>query len=214
MDKIKLSELTPKKIKDRKFETLFPELYELQKIVENNLWHTEDSVFNHTLSVLKELGRLLKRIKGKVNSRLNKKIGNHSRKELLFLGALFHDIGKKETFKKENNVTKCPKHEGKGAEKLKKIISRFDLSKKEQKFIIRIVKNHNVFHELLDHQDKSFDGRYRKIKKKYSDILLELILLSTADILGSQLKDRKPGEFELRINFLKSKIHNFLKLCS
>jgi len=52
MPQIKLSELTLERIKNREFEKLIPEFYELEEIIENNDWHNNDSVLNHTISVL------------------------------------------------------------------------------------------------------------------------------------------------------------------
>lgn len=54
MPRIKLSEFTFEKIKNREFEKFIPEFYELEGIIENNLWHNNDSVLNHTISALIE----------------------------------------------------------------------------------------------------------------------------------------------------------------
>jgi len=209
MLKIRLSELTIKKIKNRKFKIFLPEFYELEKIVENNPWHTNDDVLNHTISVLRESEELIKKSSNKIKVYLDKKIDNYSRKKLLFLAVLFHDIGKKETFEKEKDITKCPGHEEVGATKLKTILPRFDLSKNEQEFVIKIVRNHVVIHEILDYPEESPEKKTEEFKKRHPDIFLEVILLSVADMLGSQLKDNKPKEFNFRMDFLNKIINNY-----
>jgi len=208
MLKIRLSELTIKKIKNRKFKTFLPEFYELEKIVENNPWHTNDSVLNHTISVLLELKQLLKKLNDRIKVYLGKKIDIYSKRELLFLTALFHDIGKKETFEKEKDITKCPGHEKVGTTKLKIILSKFDLSKNEKEFITKIVRNHGFIHEILNFPEKNLKKKLEEFKKRYSDIFLEVILLSIADMLGSQLKNNKSKEFNFRMTFLNKVIND------
>lgn len=208
MSKIKISEFTIDKIKNREFEKIIPELYELENIVENSDWHINDDVLHHTISVLIELEKLLEETNDKIKCYLDQIIAKHSRKEILFLGATFHNLGKKETFLKEDNITKCPEHEEKGAEKLKKTIKRFDLPSKEEEIVIQIVKNHGVIHSILDAPEDA-KKQLEKLKQKYSNIFLEMVLLAMADMLGSQLRDNKPGEFEFRKDFLSKILNNY-----
>ena len=43
----------------------------------------------------------------------------------------------------------------------------------------------------------------KKFKRNNPEIFLEVVLFAMANILGSQLKDNKPEEFNFRMNFLK-----------
>jgi len=207
VQQIRLSEFAIERIQNREFKKIIPELYELEKIVENNPWHINNSVLNHTISVLSELKQLLKKLNDRIKVYLGKKIDVYSKRELLFLAALFHDIGKKETFEKEKDITKCPGHEKVGATKLKIILSKFDLSKNEKEFITKIVRNHGFIHEILNFPEKNLEKKLGEFKKRYSDIFLEVILLSIADMLGSQLKLNNPEEFNFRMNFLNKLLH-------
>jgi putative nucleotidyltransferase with HDIG domain len=229
MKQIKLSELTIKKIKNGEFEKLIPELYKLKDIVENNPWHNEESVFDHTISVLNNLEKIIRTLKKKVKQDLNKIIEKHSRKDLLIVATLFHDIGKGETIiSLDSGVRCCPDHERVGAKKIEKILRRFNLSKKESKIITDIVRNHGVIHDIVGLRDKDFrkdiakehslthavaglekkdfQKEYKNFKKKFPDIYLELILLAFADTVGSYLKKTKPAEFRHRINFYKKEL--------
>lgn len=209
MEKIKVSEFTIEKIRNREFEKLIPEFYELEKIVENNPWHNNDNVLNHTASLLEELDELIKKPNDKIKAYLDKKISTCSRKELLFLAAFFHDIGKRETFRKEKDTTECLGHEEAGAVKLKTILPRFDLSEKERDFVIKLVRNHGFFHEILNHPEESPEEKVEEFKREHPNIFLGLTLLSIADMCGSQLQLNSPEEFNFRMNFLNKIINNY-----
>ena len=209
MSQINLSELNIEKIKKGEFEESIPELYELKEIIENNKSHINDPVFTHTISVLTELEQLLKRVNEKVKGYLSQKIDYYSRQELLFLAAVFHDIAKKETLNKEGDISKFPGHEEASAEKFSKISSRFDLSEKEKEIIIQIIKNHGFFHGALDGPKDGLDKKIIEFREESSNIFLEVILLTIADILGNQMKEKNFEEFNFRIKFLNKIIKNY-----
>jgi putative nucleotidyltransferase with HDIG domain len=203
MEKIKLSEFTIEKIKNREFEKTIPELYELESVIQNNPWHDNDSVLNHTLSVVTELNKLLGNISDEIKKYLNGKIVNYSRKELLILAGILHDIGKKEVL--EDPVFLG--HEKIGAEKLRNILPRFDLTEKEREFAIKIVRNHDFIHAISRLEDA--DIKWSEFKKQNPDIFIEIALLTKADILGSQLKNNMPAEFDFRIDFVSKIIDSY-----
>lgn len=154
-----------------------PEIYQLREIIENNDWHNHESVFDHTLTVLKELKKIIKNSSPKIKKELNKRIDNYRRKDLLFLAALLHDIGKRETLKKINDITSSLDHEKEGAKKVKKILNRFDLSEKEKRIVRKIVRNHGLIHIIaypknnnLSREFKEFEFRmnfYNEALKSY-----------------------------------------------
>lgn len=204
MEKIKLSEFTLEKIKNREFEQVIPELYELEEVIENNLWHNNDPVFNHVVSVSTELNKLFEEVNDKIKAYLAEKIKNYSRKDLLFIAAIFHDISKKETLKGNNKITECVEHEKMGAEKLGSILLRFDLTEEEKERVIRIVRNHGFIHYNFGYLEK-----WEEFKIRNTDIFLDIALLTKADILGSQLKQNDPKEFKLRIDFVNKIIDSY-----
>lgn len=211
MKKIKISDINIEKIKNNKLTKELPEVYQLKEVIENNDWHNQESVFDHTLVVLEKLKEIIRDSPPKIFSYLNQKIDNYSRKDLLFLSALFHDIGKKETLLKDNDITSCPNHEEHGSIKIKEILNRFDLSNKEKGVVIQIVKNHGLIHLVLDLKNDKLDQEYKKFKLSHSDIFLELILLATADTAGSYLQIVRPEEFKFRMNFYKKILNNYQK---
>lgn len=207
---LEISAINTEKLRQGQFLKELPELFELKNFIENNSWHNNDSVFNHTLAVVEELEKLLKSINNKINSYLNQKINNHTKKELLFLGALFHDIAKSDTLVRNGDLTLCPNHEEAGSEKVKTILNRFDLSEKEKAIMAMIIKCHGEIHIIVDPKQDKIDEKYKKFELERHDILIELALLAMADILGSQLKDNNLDNFNFRTGFYKRIIDNFM----
>lgn len=209
MEKANISILNKRSIKSGKLAKLIPEFYELKKVIENSPSHNKESVFDHTLSVLDNLGKIIRNSKKEIKQVLNKIVDKNLRKDLLYVAALFHDIGKKETIVDlGGGVKECPGHCQRGGEKTKKILKRFNLSKKESKFIVDIVRNHGLINNIIAPDNENFRKEYQNFKKRFSRIYLELFLLSFADAIGSYLKKTKPAEFRHRINFYKKELKN------
>ncbi len=208
MDK-SISLITKTNIKSGKLATLIPEFYNLKSVVENNDWHHKENVFDHTLSVLDNLEKALLNLNEETKQFLDKKVGSISRKNLLKIATLFHDIAKKETIVKNNNFTLCPNHENKGSIKAKEILKHFKLSDKELKFILNIVKNHGLIHKILPPENQNFQKEFASFNKSFfHNIYPELILLAFVDTAGSYLKKTRPAEFKSRISFYKKEIKN------
>jgi len=160
------------------------------------------------LSVLSELKKILKTVNNKINSYLNQKIDKHSKRDLLFLGTLFHDIAKDDTITKKGSITSCPKHEEVGSKKVKSILERFDLSEKEKVIIINIVKYHGEIHPILSSKNTDIEKQFEDFKSKHHEIFIELILLGMSDTFGSQLKDNDIEEYNFRSDFYRRIIDN------
>lgn len=206
---LKISSISVEKLRNNEFKKNLPEIYELKEVIENNNWHNNDSVFNHTLTTLEKLEELLTNAKNKISSYFNQKVDNYTRKQLLFLSAVFHDIAKKETLVENNNLTSCSNHEEMSSQKVKTILDRFDLSEKEKKLIIKTIKYHDKINIILESDNKELKEKYKEFKIKYPDIFLEITLLAIADTLGGQLKDNCLDNYKLRMNFYQNIIDNF-----
>lgn len=176
---------------------MIPEFYELKYVIENNEWHHKDSVFNHTVSVMLNLGKLFQKYNKRLTGHMNRKIGSYSARKLLFLSALLHDIAKKETIAVKKGITSCPRHGLKGAVKAGFIVKRFDLSAKEKNFVASIIRNHLLIYKMFLMGAKTRS----KSEAKHKSILIELSLLSIADMLGTQFKAENPEEFQKRLRF-------------
>lgn len=135
MKKADISILTIRNIKTEKIKDLVPELYDLKNVVENNDWHDQEPVFDHTLFVLNCLEKVVPKLKMGIRKKLQEIVDINSRENLLWLATVFHDIAKKETLLVEGKIRRCPSHEAAGAQKVVKILCRFNISPKEKRLL-------------------------------------------------------------------------------
>ena len=195
---LKISDLTVARLRNGDFEIDLPEFYELRSVIENNGWHDNDSTFNHTLTTFEQLEKILAGVNPAVVAYLAQRVGGHTRRELLFLATLFHDIGKKETRISEGDLSRFPGHEKAGALKVRSILQRLGLAAVEQDFVCEIIRRHDEIHQLLaDPQDSQLPAKLEAFSK--NGLFLELVLLAMADTFGCQLDRKDPENFRFRI---------------
>lgn len=193
-------------IKNESFLSLVPEFRALQGIIENNAWHNHETTFDHTLSVLENLEKIIYDLHGEHKKYLEGIIESHSKNSLLKIAVLFHDIAKKDTLTiDENGRTSFINHEIMSAKKAEKILKRFGISKKEASYILHIIKNHGILHMIFSEED--YMEKAKKIKRgELSNIYLELMLLVYADTKPSYLQISNPGDYKKRIGFYKNEL--------
>lgn len=208
---VNISLLTPKNFKAGKFKKVFPEVYALKKVVEDNAWHKKQDVFEHTIAVLNQLERLLKmkmfdsRKNKLLRNHLNENVGNHTREELLIVSTLFHDIAKPVTaIKDKHGIVRCPGHELFGSAIIEKFSPLLGLNKKDEEFVKRIICSHGFIveaqNQIIDKGNKTyFMDNY---KRAVGNIYYELLMLFYSDLLGSDLKKLNPQEFKTRQNLI------------
>lgn len=197
----------------------FPELQgpelRLKETIENNDWHDNDSVYDHTISVFGNLLRDLEfsfisneSVRLHLNEQLNSTVGKTSRREILLMAAIFHDIAKAETIiKNENGLDACPNHEAKSAERARQILTDHNFDEADISRICAIVAYHAIPHgitnpDLKDEDRKKIHTIAKNLKpnqEDQGDIFLELMLLGLADTQGSQLQDKNAEEFDERV---------------
>lgn len=192
--------ITSEEVKKGSLKEIFPEIYELKDVIENNPWHNNESTFDHTISVMKALED---EIAGdeKISVIFGEKIDNHTRKELFLLSVLFHDIAKKEAVTFSGGESSFPNHDNLGHQKVLPILARIGLSAKESGFVSDIIKNHNYFHKSFDNKDADCKEINREFKKQHPNIYFETLLLSMADTKTSFLQVTKENEYKMRMNF-------------
>jgi UTP:GlnB (protein PII) uridylyltransferase len=200
--------LTAQDLRSGELTKLLPEFYELKDSVENSKdgWHQQESVFDHTLSVMEAMEKIFVANRN-LEDVFDKKIDNYSRKELLEVATAFHDIGKKEAMVEEGEFTKCAGHEEIGVKKTKVILERFNLSPRETELVLNIIANHSIFHHLLNPDNPNFQQDLEDLRNRFDEsIYPELIVLSYADTVNSKLKSAGPDEFKHRIAFYKKEV--------
>lgn len=187
-------------IRAGKWSGKIPEVYALKEVVENSRrWHKNDSVFDHTLRAMDGLDDVLEKAGEAVNSYLGQVVGRYSRKDLLYLALLFHDLGKKDTLRVVDGFTKAPDHESVGAEQAAPILSRLGLAENERDHVVALIRNHGATFSIVDPGNDRLEVRMEESRKRHGDTFVEIILLSMADALGSQIGETDPAEFAFRM---------------
>jgi putative nucleotidyltransferase with HDIG domain len=186
---------------------LIPELNLLKGYIENNAWHDKDDDFTHTFTVFNNLKENLKLSfiknnvsKSQITKYLKNRVDKLTKKQILLWAGLLHDIGKPRTFKNKEGIISCPNHEIVSVDLAKKIIMRLEFSKQDTQRVYSIIYNHSIPHLMLDIKDnEKLNTAIKKIRNKYSDLFIELMLLGLSDTESSQLKYLDHEEYSFRI---------------
>ncbi len=141
--------------------TFIPEILEMKNIQQPPDFHPEGDVFVHTCLVLDKLSEST----------------SENSIEVVY-GALFHDIGKPDTYDKTDRI-RFNRHEYIGANKTEKICKRLKFSNKQTELIVSLVKEHMKFGNIKNMKKSTF--------KKFVSMenFNDHLKLHKADCLGS-----------------------------
>jgi len=194
-------------LKSGKLMDLVPEFYELKEVVENDgIWHDKQAVFDHTLRVMASMQKNFDLINDRTKKLLDERINGLTKKNLLEITGLLHDISKKETFKVVNGLTQCPNHWEEGAIKSIKILKRLGFSEDQIHFVSELIKNHMLIHNAL-WKDQNFK-KIPEIKKDLKEDYPAQLLLAFADMMGCDMDKLRPDEFKSRVGSYQKEIEN------
>lgn len=159
----------------------FPMLQELRGVEQNPVWHGEGDVFCHTRKVchavtsLPEWPELESMEKG-----------------MLYLAALFHDIGKKCCSRMEEGVMISPRHAITGAGIFRELCYREQEPLTGMTYQLReTIASLIRFHGLPQHFMEKEPVDYYLIKARENTEYPYLYLLAKADILGRECRDQE-----------------------
>lgn len=199
---IDILKLTAEDFKKGKYKNIFPEVYKTRGLIEKNPWHDNQDVFDHVLKVFQALKIFLnsppistsKSIH--LQKRLNQKNDKLSRKEILILISINHDIGKYYSLiKKKDRKTEAPGHEEISAY-LVKTNNKLNLKEKDLKVVFRNIAYHGFINNIANIYEQLGDTKILKLFKKIvKDWEVELILFMLADIEGSDLRRLNREEY-------------------
>jgi len=165
---------------------IIPEI-EMMKEKPENYYHRE-GLWGHSLETLKSLEEILASL-AKLFPGMSRKIMAHfaekifgevERKSLLKWAAIFHDIGKPKTIKREEGRVRFFGHEEAGTSLVIEIMERLKFSNKAIKITARIVEHHmrpGNLSEALQLTDRAIHRFFRDLSEEGVDTLL----LSLAD---------------------------------
>lgn len=216
-----ISSLTSKSIAEGKLQEILPEFYDLKNITENNPWHLHQTVFDHVVRVISGMEKVLQldffnsENKKRIEKYLNTRRGKATRKEILVVATILHDIAKLHTCieNKETKATRCPGHEILGSFMAGRMGKRFGLEKTSITHLQNIVLHHGFIHEILNlilekRSAEKFIKLYCDATEHFS---LEVVLLAYADMLGSDLPKALPQAFTEREKVIKQILQYILQ---
>lgn len=187
-------------LKAGKYKEELPEVYALEKIVENNPWHENQSVFDHTLLVMEHVKQLIQgKVWTKKEERMKKyfsgEVDGYTKEDVLMIAALCHDVGKVWTVKTESNGQNSSLgHEAVSWGLAKDMLERFHMPKHAMERILMIVSNHGMVHQIAEQLETS---PYKKeikgaMENVIADILPDLIIHALADTYATTLMTSNP----------------------
>jgi tRNA nucleotidyltransferase/poly(A) polymerase len=200
---------------------LFPHLDSLRELTQSP--PHEFSVWDHTLAVLDHLGRLilalgreydpemaselvtgeivyrLGRFREGINLHLDREL-SHGRniRQLLFLGALYHDVGKPACITLQDEWIHFYGHESVGAEIIAEKARDLRLSNAEIQWLQILIRNHLRPSQLQNEKTISHRAIFRFLRDT-DEAGAEVVLLSLADFLGMQTPPVDQEELSKRV---------------
>jgi len=155
-------------------DVIFPNLYNLSKCIENNIYHQEENVFVHTMMVLKYL---------------------KNESNLLKFTALFHDIAKPIVYEKTNY------NNAGGHENIKLVENLLDIqvpSKLKKKMFV-LIKNHIKIFNLKNMKNSTIATFFESYKKD-KELFINQIIFANADENGRIGKTKEALNEELLLS--------------
>lgn len=161
-------------------ELLFPEFKSMRGIGQGPYHHLD--VWQHTLESLRQMDMLFKQTKNdQIKAYLEEVIsGERSRRAILKLAALLHDIGKPKALRYEEGKTIFHGHEWMGVKPTEEVAKRLKLSNDEISVLRKIVRHHLRPGFLADHEVLTSRAKFRFFRDAGSEAVSTL-LMSVAD---------------------------------
>ena len=208
MVKISPADITLAALKNGQFQADYPKFYALKKVVENSSYHHQQSVYDHTVSVLEGLLKVFQldfaktaEKRSQLEAYLTAKPVAVSRQTLIFLATVFHDVAKGAVLiESAPGQFVAPGHELLAVGVARKYLAKVDLTEAEKEWICRLIEAHGYVHGLIDvklkRTDQDFFALYRE---SVGDLDIGLLFFVYADLLGSDLKKADPAMYQARI---------------
>lgn len=160
---------------------IFPEI-EVMRGLEQGPYHHLD-VLGHSLESLRQMEVLLRKFNKdkQMNDYLDEEIcGSRTRRSLIKLGVLLHDIGKPAALRHEDGKTKFHGHERMGADITRNIVKRLKLSNDELSVLEKMVFWHLRPGYLADNEEISRRAIFRYFRDTGEEAA-SVLLISLAD---------------------------------
>lgn len=160
--------------------SLFPELEVLQNCPQEPKWHPEGDVWVHTLMVVDEAAKIIRREQLDEETAL-----------IIMLGSLCHDLGKPSTTKIEDGRIRSKNHEGAGEKPTVAFLNRIGASKDMIAEVVPLVKEHLKPCQLYNMRESVSDSAIKRLANRAN--IEKLCLVAEADYLGRTTEDALTG---------------------
>lgn len=172
----------------------------MKQTVEESVWNFHQSVFSHTMKVLGVVDRiisletphldLLRPVKRELSVYMDAPMVTHSRRILLKVSALLHDLGKVFVIRtgEEQEGTACPEHAEESRKLFESKIGLLPLPFREQKYVAEIIgKHHKAENFLCCQGEEDCDIEFHKYREENEQILIDLLVFYLCDFEGSKV---------------------------
>ncbi len=192
-------------------EEIFPKIAPMKGMVQNDYHHLD--VWGHSMLTMENfenepipgiLSNYYEYIEDYLNYELVK---GRSRKVLLKLAALLHDVGKPSTRTIDiNGRVRFFDHHIIGAETAVDILSYLKLSKRENAFICSVIKNHMYPLMICMSKQKQIPAQLKRMIRRYinnvGSLWLPVILISYADMRATRGIRSKPSDIDNMLDLI------------
>ena len=161
-------------------EEIIPQISMMKTCKQGGYHHL--NVWRHSLATVVQFEKILKTIReGELKEYLNEIISSdHTRKSLIKLGCLLHDIGKPETKQIKEGRMSFHSHEHRGKEITKRIVKELKLSTKERHSLQSMVLWHLRPGYLSNEEEPTKRAKYRYFRDTKEESV-SIAILSIAD---------------------------------
>lgn len=193
-------------------------LINCDKQIENSNWHVAQPLSDHLLKTKEEVKKIIDTLGENYLAYLNQKIEQNTKKDLLKLVGLLHDIGKNvigiknetseiyDPFKIGNMLKKTSYigHEMAGGIAVKPILDEVGFSKAEIHYVCQFITEHDFVHQAVEaiYNGKGRTATINQCKHKVGSLYPELLVQTLADMRAGTLDQTSKEEFNFREKLL------------
>lgn len=198
---INLLQLTPDSLRSGEFKIIFPDFYSLQDVIENNAWHNNQSVFDHSLHALQALDNYFE---DSSEHRIT-----FPRYEFLRIAVLFHDIGKLKALYQQGSKTMSPSHGPVGGWMIAPILKGLGFRDVDTAYVVSLITDHILVCDLLELSVNLNDPSFIEMLKVHRpETWRDLLLIAYADVLSCNTDDETiKNEIKARVRLIEMSLH-------
>ena len=190
---------------------VFPEVEACRDVAQPSMYHVYD-VYGHLMATVEELDGIVGNngvpFGPEVDAYFDEPVGDGlTRRELMPLAALLHDIGKPETISaRPDGKPQFLDHEKVGANMVAAVCRRLKFSRAVRDFLTSVVRHHMRPWTIAPAGRMPSTRAVRKFRQSTVDAAVAVLVLHLADLRGSRVYMLTPEEWEARLHLVRRMI--------